>query len=326
MSHKIISINPDAFRVKGGGTRKRKPKIDTPEIKVRTPVKKNTISNRNTLLKFIRNHQDKNYNDLMNPSTSSTKDLIEKNEFDETLQYLMDITKDIDKKETELIKNHIENHIESPRNLTLKNTSNNPPSSSINTPKTFIIPPKYGCLKGGSLPTYRQYMHNETFKNTSFSNDNKQGGTQAETQCEIQGEIQEKSIVNPEENLLKRFPKISDINDQQIKPPSKMLVYPTQKKIIRRTYKIGKSKIHPKVSVLISNRTIRKNITTKTQLLKQTPIHDVKSFLIKRGLIKIGTIAPNDVLRQMYESTTLLCGDIYNHNPETILYNFFNEK
>ena len=87
MSHKIISINPDAFRIKGGSTRKRKPRTDTPEIKVRAPVKKNTVSNRNSLLKFIRNHQDKNYNDLMNSSNSSPKELMEQTEFDETLQY-----------------------------------------------------------------------------------------------------------------------------------------------------------------------------------------------------------------------------------------------
>ena len=326
MSHKIISINPDAFRVKGGGTRKNKQKKDTPEIKVRTPVKKNTISNRNSLLKFIRNHQDKNYNDSMNTSNSSPKELIEQTEFDETLQYLMDITKDVEKKETELI----QNHIETPRNLTLKNTSNTQSHVSTNnspssiTPKMYLVPPKYGCLKGGSLPTYRQYMHNETFKNTTkqdiSDSQDSFNGTPKVSRLIISGRD------SSEENLLKRFPKISDINEQKDKPPSKVLVYPTQKKTIRRTYKIGKSKIHPKVSVLISNRTIRKNITTKTQLLKQTPIHDVKSFLIKRGLIKIGTIAPNDVLRQMYESTTLLCGDVYNHNPETVLYNFFNEK
>ena len=33
-----------------------------------------------------------------------------------------------------------------------------------------------------------------------------------------------------------------------------------QKKTKRRTYKIGKSKILPKVSVLVSNKTIRNNI------------------------------------------------------------------
>ena len=322
MSHKIISINPDAFRIKGSQTRKRKNSSDTTtEIKVRTPVKK-TLSNKSSLLKFIRNHQEKNYNDLIHPS--SLKDAVEQSEFDETLQYLMDITKDVEKKENTTP--------ELPRNTTLKNTSNIPfnnvpppfvmqhqpnsinqiqHSSSGNTPKMYLVPPKYGCLKGGSLPTYRQYIHNETMKSNP--------GTHNER-------ASQQLVDSPEENLLKRFPKVSDINEQKDKPISKVLVYPTQKRTVRRTYKIGKSKIHPKVSVLVSNRTIRNNVTTKTQLLKQVDIQEIKSFLIKRGLIKVGTIAPNDVLREMYTSTILLCGDVYNHNPETLLYNYFNDK
>lgn len=335
MSNKTISINPDAFRIKGSLTRKRKKNLDTEtaEIKVRTPVKK-TLSNRSSLLKFIRNHQEKNYNDLMNPNTKpSLKEHVEQSEFDETLQYLMDITKDVEKQEASNL----------PRNHTLKNTSNLPLNntniyplthqpismnqtpftpSNGNTPKIHLVPPKYGCLKGGSLPTYRQYMHNETMKMTTPHR--KEMPTQQIGENTPSRLLLEPIVDSPEENLLKRFSKVSDI--EKDKPISKVLVYPTQKRTIRRTYKIGKSKIHPKVSVLVSNRTIRNNITTKTQLLKQTPIQDIKTFLIKRGLIKVGTIAPNDVLREMYESTTLLCGDIYNHNPETLLYNFFNEK
>ena len=323
MSHKIISINPDAFRIKGGATRKRKPKTDTPEIKVRAPVKKNTVSNRNSLLKFIRNHQDKNYNDLMHPSKDN--DLVEQSDFDETLQYLMDITKDVEKKEQNTI-------TESPKNYTIKNNNISPKQQpSINHTSSYrnMVPPNYGCLKGGTLPTYRQYMHNETIKNTpilsntnNINNTNHGGNVQEQANEPMIRATQD----SPEENLLKRFPKVSDINELNNKPISKTLIYPTQKRTVRRTYKIGKSKIHPKISVLVSNRTIRNNITTKTQLLKQTPIQDIKTFLIKRGLIKVGTIAPNDVLREMYSSATLLCGDVYNHNSETLLYNFLNEK
>ena len=97
-----------------------------------------------------------------------------------------------------------------------------------------------------------------------------------------------------------------------------------RKKTIRRTYKLGKSKTAPKVSVLVSNKTIRNNISTQSQLLKQTPIEHVKKHLIKSGLIKVGTIAPNDVLRKMYESSILICGEVYNHNPDNLLYNYVN--
>ena len=45
---------------------------------------------------------------------------------------------------------------------------------------------------------------------------------------------------------------------------------------------------------------------------------------MKRGFIKVGSTAPNDVLRKMYESATLICGEIQNHNPDNLLYNFMN--
>ena len=42
-----------------------------------------------------------------------------------------------------------------------------------------------------------------------------------------------------------------------------------RKKILRRTYKVGKNKALNKISVLVSNKSIRNNTTTKKQLFKQ---------------------------------------------------------
>jgi hypothetical protein len=58
----------------------------------------------------------------------------------------------------------------------------------------------------------------------------------------------------------------------------------------------------------------------------QIPIGDIKKALIKKGLIKVGSIAPNDILREMYKNVVMLCGDLQNHNTENILYNYINNK
>ena len=47
---------------------------------------------------------------------------------------------------------------------------------------------------------------------------------------------------------------------------------------------------------------------------------------MKHGFIKVGTIAPNDVLRKMYESALLICGDVHNHNKDNLMYNFLNNS
>ena len=51
---------------------------------------------------------------------------------------------------------------------------------------------------------------------------------------------------------------------------------------------------------------------------------EVRKYLLKHGLIKVGTNAPNDVLRKMYECVNTVCGQVENHNADTLLYNFMN--
>ena len=99
-----------------------------------------------------------------------------------------------------------------------------------------------------------------------------------------------------------------------------------QRKTIRRNYKLGKSKVFSRISVLVSNKTIRNNIMNKTQEFKNIPINEVRRFLIKRGFIRVGSSAPNDVLRKMYETANLVCGEIENHNSDNLLYNFLNDQ
>jgi len=105
-------------------------------------------------------------------------------------------------------------------------------------------------------------------------------------------------------------------------PPNRYL---KQKRIVRRTYKVGRSAIHQKIGVLVSNRTVRNNCMNTAQGLKQTPIDDVKRYLVKRGFIRVGSSAPNDVLRKMYETAKMMCGEIDNHNPENLLYNYIHD-
>jgi ribosomal protein L18 len=112
---------------------------------------------------------------------------------------------------------------------------------------------------------------------------------------------------------------------EKMKERPKKMKYPKQRRTVRRTFKLGKSKSKPQITVLISNKTIRNQITTKTHLLKQTPINEVRRYLTKKGFIRVGSDAPNDVLRKMYESAVLICGEIQNHNPDNLLYNFLND-
>jgi hypothetical protein len=93
-----------------------------------------------------------------------------------------------------------------------------------------------------------------------------------------------------------------------------------RKKTIRR--KLHTGKINDRVSILIPNKTIRNRFHNLTQKMHQTSIQEIKKYLLKRGFIKVGTSAPSEILRKMYEDLHMLGGEIQNLNGENIVYNF----
>jgi hypothetical protein len=95
---------------------------------------------------------------------------------------------------------------------------------------------------------------------------------------------------------------------------------------ITRTYKykLGKKKDNKHIGLLIKNRETQKRIKQEVAQLKQQPIQDVKNFLREKNLIKLGSQAPNDVLRKLYEDS-MLAGEITNTNNNNLVHNYLND-
>ena len=107
--------------------------------------------------------------------------------------------------------------------------------------------------------------------------------------------------------------------DNMLKPPKRY------KKTIRRKYTLGRSNDHTKIGVLIKNKTMRKKVLEAHKEIKKKGINDIKQYLRTHGLIKVGSNAPNDVVRKIYESS-MLSGEITNIDQDVLLHNFMKDE
>jgi hypothetical protein len=345
---RIVKFNEDLFKVPSRTQKRKKP--DKP-IKIKSAKQQSNKTIKNSILKEIRKNQEKKYNELLSEpkitADSLSKDF--ENDFKNSVDFMKKITeKHTETKLNQTIKNHNASVVEMP-SYPVQNTNLIPvqlepepfaESPQFAQPQLFAQPPQfsqpqlfaqppqfelqpfeelsyptepikilptpgYGCLKNGSLPTFRTY-HNKTIK-----------------AGQPPPPLITERIKSPTELLL-----IEKIKQREIENKTKNQIVKQKKykKLLRRTYRVGKDKYRPKVGVLLPNKTIRTNVTTKSYMLKQTPIDEIRKTLVKQGFIKVGSSAPNDVLQKIYESIKMIDGDINNHNPDNLLYNFFNEN
>lgn len=75
--------------------------------------------------------------------------------------------------------------------------------------------------------------------------------------------------------------------------------------------------------VQIRGKKSRRKIKKQIKEYDKESITEIKNFLYNNSLIKCGTNAPHDVLRELYKSAKLT-GKVKNSNGEVLLHNYFN--
>lgn len=156
--------------------------------------------------------------------------------------------------------------------------------------------PPYGVLKGGKKPLYREYM--KTLKKTDKPSEQSES-----TKITIHDKKEKKDDEFGErQKKLKKF----------------------RTKIKKRNFTIGKNMKKRRVGVLIKNVTVKKMIEAEKIKLKGEHIHDVKKYLRNHGLIRVGTTAPEDITRKIFEDANA-AGKVFNRSPEILLHNYLNE-
>lgn len=92
-------------------------------------------------------------------------------------------------------------------------------------------------------------------------------------------------------------------------------------KTVKRYSSFGKSPNRFTVRVLMKNIDTQLKVEKEKKLLDTHSMETIRDYLLKRGLYKIGSSAPDDVLRKIYKDA-YLTGDVENNNSDLLLHNY----
>jgi len=193
----------------------------------------------------------------------------------------------------------------------------------------------YGCLRGGNKPTYRTYHRGQIIQPQSQSHADSHNTT-------VKKPLFSGITVSPDENadpmIQERQRKLREIQEnfqiqtqvaqtQLAQTQSDSITEPLVqmknkiKQTITKKYKLGKTPGSNVVGVLIKNSDTRRRIQEEHGVLRRESIVEIRKYLHDHGLIKVGSDAPPDVLRNIYESAKMT-GEISNTNKHVMLHNF----
>jgi len=292
---KKIAINPEFFKLTNisGKKKKKGGKSKHSTDLVKPNLKKELINKVNQHRKTIQKEKAKKE---LKPDVKEIPDNI-----DQSLEYLNNLAKKSVKKKNKKKQRK--------KQKTMKNNTNDTPTRD---------PPPYSNLKTSNRPTYSQWRKtmknndNNTRNNISFGE-----GNDVTTEVKIFDDTYEQ-----------RQKKLQDLKDSLVTPPpteeqKKKKKVKRKHRTIRRKITLGKHK--NRIGVLIKNKKTRKNIKKEMDTLRKKSMNQVKKYLRKHNLIKIGCAAPDSMLRDMF-TNIYSSGDVYNKNSDILLHNYVESK
>lgn len=338
MSNKIIQVNTELFK---------QPRSTNKKIK----TKNNYVVSPNTLKRKLitRIHQHKNKENVEQSKESlgsNTEIAAFSDEFNESMHYLESLSKKQELPVNDMSEKFINDDtlkssaqmfqapmvfLDLPFELSSASTIGNVPRGSV---CNNDVP--YGVMKNGNKPTFREWNKTLKRKEGLIAQSPIVIVNKPEPEIKLR-ELKLNQLIETrkgaeealkEECLLVNAPNKSarkilpDPDGLRVSPDSECeSSIKRYKKTTKTKYTVGKNDKSRKISILLKNSSTRKQILSAQKELKREDINKMKEYLRNHNLIKVGSCAPTDVIRRLYESA-LMSGDIRNVGKENLIHNF----
>jgi len=218
------------------------------------------------------------------------------------------------------------------QNFNMSNSSSNketpihvPQDPTSYLPSIFIKEePPHGCLKQGKKPTFREWANKMLKKPVDTIKDIFSGGNIDNADDKATNHSGNDNNDNNENNSYNGIGGAKKLHDNNtILPENTTGMRVKIRKTLKKKFRVGK---HDNVvGVLLKNKEAQRHIQKQHLTLKQKSIGDIRKHLYEKNLLKIGSNAPPDVLRRLYEDS-ILTGDVKNTSSNVLLHNFFSNN
>lgn len=94
---------------------------------------------------------------------------------------------------------------------------------------------------------------------------------------------------------------------------------------VEKKFNVGRNYTQKKVGVFIKSDEMRRKINDEKVDIQRSNMKTVKNYLKTQNLIKYGSDAPSELLREIFSSSKL-CGDVFNINGQSLVHNYMNDQ
>jgi len=315
MATKTISVNPDFFSM---SKKSKKKKTRKNNIKRNiNMLQKNVLKQK--MINKIKDYKKKKKVKKELNSDKITSDNSFKNDYNDAVDFMEEIIKKKKTRKHKRKKKYQDKERQQAQIIPVDTEIIKNDKSPINS----ISPdPPYGILKNGNKMLYSKYKQNKEKPILAFKDDSTFG---------IEQNIKT-TIDNFQENIPTRQEKLEKLKskflENNILKNSKKEKFKIKNKKIKKIFELGKNKKTSKVGILIKNKRTRRLVDKDIRHLKKKKMKDIKKYLVEHALIKVGSPAPNNILRDMYINC-YSSGNITNSggkNAEDILMHNWNNN